>query len=218
MSPMAKRGSYAQTLSYTFNDLSYPFSEANGYGLKYSSKTLWLSPKYSDAVRAMAWLEGRVDRLSTQDAEMLNAAQAVHDALVAPGMSEYDQVKAFHDYLVNNTEYRNTGDRSHSAAGPLLDGFAVCEGYSRALDLLCYFSGIECICINGTGNGGGHGWNKVKIDGQWYNIDVTWDDPVSTRPVLRYDYFLVSDSVLDQDHNWIAYSFWPVAPVNYGQK
>lgn len=215
--PNGQAPNYVQTLGNTFNSLSNPLSEASGYLLKYTSKTLWISPRYSDAARAMAWLEGRADSLSDVDAEMLSAAQAVHDALVTPDMSEYDQVKAFHDYLVNNTEYKETGDRSHSAAGPLLDGLAVCEGYSRALDILCYLSGIECICISGTGNGGGHGWNKVKIDGQWYNVDVTWDDPVSTKPVLRYDYFLVSDSVLAQDHNWIAYAFWPKSPVSYGE-
>ena len=215
--PQGQAGNYVQFLQNTFYSLSSPFSEANGYSVSYYSNTLRISPKYSDAVRAMAWLEGRSNGLSPQDTEMLNAAQTIHDTLVTPGMSEYEQVKAFHDYLVNNTEYRETGERSHSAAGPLLDGLAVCEGYSKALDLLCYLSGIECLCINGTGNGGAHSWNKVKIDGQWYNIDVTWDDPVSSRPILRYDYFLVSDNVLARDHSWIAYPFWPEAPANYSK-
>lgn len=182
-----------------------------------SANIIRFTPQYSDAVRVMVWLEGRRDSLSAEDTRMFNAAQSIHDALVTPGMSEYDQVKAFHDYIINNTEYRETGDRSHNAAGPLLDGLAVCEGYSNALDILCYLSGIECIRVNGVSNGGSHAWNKVKIDGQWYNIDVTWDDPVSSRPLLRYDYFLVSDSALARDHDWIAYSFWPVAPANYGQ-
>lgn len=220
--PDGQATSYVQTLGNALYGLSNPFSEASGYNIRYNSSTLWFFPKYSDAVRVMAWLEGRTDSLSDQDAELLNAAQAVHDALVTPGMSEYEQVKAFHDYIVNNAEYRDTGDRGHSAAGALLDGLAVCDGYANALDLLCYLSGIECICIKGkatnsTGQAGIHAWNKVKIDGQWYNVDVTWDDPVSTRPILRYDYFLVSDNDLARDHSWIAYSFWPQAPINYGR-
>lgn len=216
--PNGQTANYVQALGDTLYDLSSPFSEVSGYTISFnSSNTIWVTPAYSDAVRIMAWLEGRAGSLSDQDAEVLSAAQAIHNALVTPGMSEYEQVKAFHNYLVNNTEFRETGERSHSAAGPLLDGFAVCEGYSKALDILCYLSGIECVCINGTGNGGSHGWNKVKIDGQWYNIDVTWDDPISSRPILTYDYFLVSDSVLAQDHAWIPYSFWPVAPASYSR-
>ena len=215
--PNGQVASYIQALGTALNSLSNPFSEANGYSASYTSSTIWITPKYSDAVRVMAWLEGRSSGLSEQDAKMLSAARNIHDTLVTPNMSEYDQVKAFHDYIVNNTEYRETGERSHSAIGSLVDGLAVCEGYAKAFDLLCYLSGIECLCINGTGNGGGHGWNKVKIDGEWYNVDVTWDDPVSSRPILRYDYFLVSDNVLARDHDWIAYSFWPEALSNYGR-
>ena len=215
--PNGQAGSYIRTLQNTFQSLSNPFSEASGYGLSYSSSTIWFSPAYSDAVRIMAWLEGRTDSLSPQDTDTYHTALAIHNSLVTPDMSEYDQVKAFHDWLVNNTEYDFTfSGSSYDAAGPLLYGRAVCDGYSKALDLLCYLSGIECLRINGTGNGGSHAWNKVKIDGRWYNVDVTWDDPVSSRPILRYDYFLVSDSKLAQDHSWVAYSFWPVADAAYG--
>ena len=215
--PNGQASSYIQIASNAFQrSLSHPFSEANGYSCSYYPNKIYFKPTYSDSVRIMAWMEGRADSLFDQDIRTLNAAQAVHDSLVTPGMSEYDQVKAFHDWLVNHTEYDFTfSSSSYDAAGPLLYGRAVCDGYSKALDLLCYLSGIECLRINGEGNGGGHAWNKVKIDGQWYNIDVTWDDPVSTRPILRYDYFLISDNALAADHQWVAYSIWPVAPANY---
>lgn len=217
--PNGQAGSYIQAASNAFQrSLSHPFSEASGFGCSYYPSEIIFRPSYSDSVRIMAWLEGRADSLSDQDTRTFSAAQAVHSSLVTPGMSEYDQVKAFHDWLVNNTEYDFTfSESSYDAAGPLLYGRAVCDGYSKALDLLCYLSGIECLRINGESNGGGHAWNKVKIDGQWYNVDVTWDDPVSTRPILRYDYFLISDSALAADHQWEAYSIWPAAPADYGK-
>ena len=64
---------------------------------------------------------------------------------------------------------------------------------------------IDCVLVTGTANGGGHAWNQVKVDGKWYNIDVTWDDPIyywggTLTPILVYDYFLVSDSVIYADH------------------
>lgn len=219
--PNGQASDYVQALGSTLNSLSSPFSEANGYSVSYYSNIIWFTPLYSDATRIMAWMEGRLDRISEMETAVLDKARAVHDALVTPGMSEYDRVKAFHDWLVNNSEYDLTfSDVSYDAAGPLLYGRAVCDGYSKALDLLCYLSGIDCVRINGeatnsTGSTDGHAWNKVEIDGQWYNIDVTWDDPVSNRPILSYNYFLVGDNVLARDHDWIAYSFWPEAPASY---
>lgn len=221
--PNGQADRYFQIIEDAFGALSHPFSDAIGYNCSYYPDKILFKPIYPDAVRVMAWLEGRADSLSSEDTRMFNAAQAVHDALVTPDMSEYDQVKAFHDWLVNNAEYDLAfSESSYDAAGPLLYGQAVCDGYSKAFDLLCYLSGIDCMRINGEAASnffgtGGHSWNKVKIDGQWYNIDITWDDPISTQSVLRYDYFLVSDGVLARDHRWLLWPNWPAAPSNYGK-
>ena len=156
-------------------------------------------------------------KLNTQF--LLEEAQRVHAQLVKEGMSEYEQVKAFHDYLVNFNTYQETGERSHNAIGALIDGKAVCSGYARAFDLLCYLSGIECIQVTGEGISEGtvepHAWNKVKVDGNWYNIDVTWDDPVGPKPMLTYDYFLISDNSIAKDHRWYLYSHLPNAPEDF---
>ncbi len=177
---------------------------------------LSVSAEYGDAQRVMAYLEGKRLSLSDDDAALLQEALRVHDVLVEDGMDDYRRVRAFHDYLVNHTVY-GAGDRSYSAAGALLDGKAVCDGYAHAFDLLCYLSGIDCLKIAGTANGGGHAWNKVELDGVWYNVDVTWDDPVviGGGDMLRYDYFLVSDETLARDHQWTAYSGQPDCPADY---
>ena len=67
--------------------------------------------------------------------------------------------------------------------------------------------GIECELISGTANNGngtwvGHAWNKVKIDGKWLYIDVTWDDPIPDRGanVYWYKYYLVTDATFGGDH------------------
>ena len=139
-------------------------------------------------------------------------AEALLPQIVTPGMSEYETVKAIHDYIVNNTQYDydrllngTVPEVSHSPLGVLQYGVAVCQGYAYAFELLCDLSGIECDFVGGVAGGGGHAWNQVKVDGKWYNIDVTWDDPIYyfngvLTPYLSYDYFLVSDAVLYQDH------------------
>lgn len=213
--PAGQEEAYSRQISKDFKglpDVTWAnFSWSPGYGVLRANLT------YGDGVRAMAYLEGKADTLSQEDMATLNRAKEICAEVTDSSMSPYEQVKAYHDYLVNNNTYQETGDRSHNASGALIDGYAVCDGYSKAFDLLCYLSGIECVRVSGTGNGGGHAWNKVKLNGVWYNVDVTWDDPVSSRPILRYDYFLVSDSTLARDHQWEDYSHWPEAPRDYGR-
>lgn len=174
---------------------------------------------YGDGVRVMAYLEGKTSTLSAQDQQLLEKAQAVCDQILDSTMSQYDCVRAIHDYLVNNTTYQFT-NTCYDAYGSLVEGYAVCDGYSKAFDLLCYLAGIDCMRITGTasnslGSNQPHAWNKVCVDGQWYNVDVTWDDPISSSPLLRHDYFLISDSQLAQDHSWTDYPHWPDAPADY---
>ena len=155
---------------------------------------------------------GRCYFCSAFDEETTDWAEQVIDQIVRPGMSEYDKVKAIHDYIINTTQYDVDGlesgdfaETSFSAVGVFVYGKAVCQGYAYAFELLCELVGIECEYVTGFGNGGDHGWNQVKVDGVWYNIDLTWDDPIFKyngviAPMLRYDYFLISDSQMYQDH------------------
>ncbi len=148
----------------------------------------------------------------TYDAESTAMAKSILKNILANGMSEFEKVKAIHDYIVNNTKYDSENynndtvpDSSYSPMGVFVQGVAVCQGYAYAFDLLCKNAGIECEVVTGTADGGGHGWNQVKVDGKWYNIDTTWDDPISyvngvRVDVLRYDYFLISDSQMYKDH------------------
>ncbi len=62
--------------------------------------------------------------------------------------------------------------------GALLDGYQpVCEGYAKALQLLCHKAGIPCVQVSGEADGGGHMWTAVKLNNNWYFCDPTWDDP-----------------------------------------
>lgn len=62
---------------------------------------------------------------------------------------------------------------------------------------------IPCQIIIGKGNGEAHAWNIVKIEGKWYQIDVTWDDPVPDIPErIGYDYFLIPDKIMRENHTW----------------
>lgn len=118
--------------------------------------------------------------------------------------TEYEKVLKIHDLIVNTTEYVYTGlYEQHNLYGVLVDKKAVCQGYANAFSYFCQLEGIQCVNVNGKAAENDtewHEWNRVKVDGKWYNMDVTWDDPVGTPQVLLHDYFLITDKQLDMDH------------------
>lgn len=114
---------------------------------------------------------------------------------INPYDSAYDKEKKIHDLLAINCSYDGYANYSQSCASVFLNsqGATVCAGYSEAFALLCYASGIPAYSI--TSNS--HEWSQAKIDGYWYNVDVTWDDDNASRESeISYDYFDISDKTL----------------------
>lgn len=102
--------------------------------------------------------------------------------------SRYDFIKSLHDYLCNNVVYSLFARRCYDAYGALVDGKAVCQGYSEAFKYICDIYKIPCICVIGISQNENHMWNAVQAeDGEWYFVDCTWDDQNTT---VIYDYFL----------------------------
>ena len=124
---------------------------------------------------------------------------------ISGSWSQYERELAIHDRLAQKVSY-NESTNAHSAYGALVDGIAVCEGYTRAFQYLCYQAGIECAFISGTSVNPGtnqsenHSWNQVKIDGKYYNVDVTWDDQ---DDILFHAYFNVTDAQIKKDHTFV---------------
>lgn len=125
---------------------------------------------------------------------------------IEQGWNDYDKVLYFHDSIILGCTYDDTADEPYSAYGCLVDGRAVCEGYAKAMQILCTKAGIKCIPVAGKAYDGGtvqpHLWNKVMIDGEWTNMDLTWDDPVTDagEDYIRYDYFGITDAECAKDH------------------
>ncbi len=117
---------------------------------------------------------------------------------ITPDMDDYHKLKYFHDYLVINCESDTSGRYSDTAYGALVDKKALCEGYAKAFSYLCNLAGIENMIVTGNTNTA-HMWNMVKLDGNWYHVDVTWDHPDKMLSdkypgMVLYQYFLVSDA------------------------
>lgn len=124
--------------------------------------------------------------------------------------TEYETVKKVYDYLILNAAYDERifhAPETHTSYGALIDKICVCDGYANAFLLILKELGIESIGISGfAGIGedtGRHKWNKVKIDDEWCNIDVTWGDPTPDKPgQVFYEYFGLTDEELSKNHTW----------------
>lgn len=144
--------------------------------------------------------------LSDEEMEAAVNAKWLIDLAMSAYDNDYDRVKFFHDELVTGNRYDTTYS-NYKLVDALGGRVCVCDGYSKAFQLLCRGVGVECIYVVGNTSGdndGGHSWNKVKLDGEWYNVDVTWDDPVpdggSNPDNISYAYFLITDKAISVDH------------------
>lgn len=120
---------------------------------------------------------------------------------------DYEKVVYYHDYIVTHTEYGFLDGEDellpYTAAGALLRGTAVCNGYAEAMELLLLCSGVDAYMAVGTTEEGNHAWNIVNIDGSWYHVDTTWDDPVPDMGRNSIHVYLnVSDAVMEKTHTW----------------
>jgi hypothetical protein len=205
-------GTTASYVAYLNKNLDRAVSYMQSYeGTRYSDRIV-LRPGYTQGAQALACRDFLDYPADETIRSLYERALEITDALITDGMSDYEKAKAVHDYLVGHTEYDLTfAGTSGDVEGVLLDGMGICSGYAHTYRLLMRLCDMDCIVVAGTGTDASgteqsHAWNMVKVDGNWYHVDVTWDDPVFSGPGVRdyigYDYFLVGDETLKADHAW----------------
>lgn len=128
------------------------------------------------------------------------------------GGSIENQIRGVHDYLIDQLEYDSTisRDNIYNIYGALVNHCTVCEGYARAFKDMMDELNIPCLIacgigINSSGETESHAWNYVMLDGKWYAIDVTWDDPIiigngRVNNEIRYRYYLKGSNEFFANH------------------
>lgn len=180
----------------------------NGYGYGFNYYQTATSTGYT-VTTAVITVGINIDTNSYTDyADVEEKLIALYEAVQAApvnGITRYEKVKSIHDYIYNINEYPEVqgtfsdgspwyGPMAHQPTGVFLKGFAVCEGYAESFKLLCDREGIPCITVLGTGNGGAHKWNYVKMeDGKWYLVDATWNDQSAD---VFYDHLLIGANTI----------------------
>ena len=156
------------------------------------------------------------DEIRDMRKEIVNRAKDVVGQLNVGSKSDYEIISAIDRYLCDSVYYPDEPyiPHDHTPYGTLVSGRAVCEGYARTCKILCELCGLDCYYVVGyCGNdpvGGGHAWNLVKVDGKWYQLDITWNDGGESR-----DYFLVTDDFMRLSRDWEAGDYPPSEKVPY---
>ena len=144
--------------------------------------------------------------------EHKKALHARVEKLVRPAakFSEWDKEKYVHDFICENIRYdKLKKPYSHEIIGPLGHGVGVCEGIAKSVKILCDALGVWCviaICGNNPEKGikYRHTWNIVRINGQYYHLDATFDNTLGRNMddsvSIRYDYFNLDDKNIFRDH------------------
>ena len=153
---------------------------------------------YSEDIVSRITFEYTMDRQEYADAmeainERVSAVLAATQDLSEPQREIY-----VHDYIINTCDYEIDANHSGDAYGALVLGKAKCDGYAKAFSLLMMSMGAECYTVSGSTDEGPHAWNVVLVDGEYYNVDVTWDDEEAKGAM--YAYFNISDEIFDKTH------------------
>lgn len=125
-----------------------------------------------------------------------NVLDIIWSTYVTEDMTDYEKVEAAFNWIARNVDYDYEGFEKgytkygHTEKGAFEYGLAVCDGMTKAFNIIIQHYGIPAKMVTGTANGGAHAWSIVKIGTRWYFVDPTWH------------ILFASDKQLDESHNW----------------
>lgn len=145
-----------------------------------------------------------------QEAKLTAAVAEAMTTLQLNGLSEAKKIIKIHDYICNHVDYayNSKEEQIYTAYGALCTGKAVCQGYAVLFYRLCKEAGLSVRIISGTGNGGAHAWNIVRIGSKYYNVDCTWDG----QGAATYNNFLLKSEADFSNHTRKS---WKVVSNHY---
>ncbi len=181
---------------------------------------IFLDDEYDPDSVLDAWKSGEPSGLTAKNRAILEACAKMMDELITEDMQDHEKELAIHDWIAEWTSYddgliSNSPDSephpdSDNPYGLFIRQKSTCAGYAHTFKLFMDLLEIECITVEGTNWWGDeeHMWNMVRLDdGEWYCVDVTWDDTDdmlgSEGAPVNYKYFNVtSDYMRYNDHQW----------------
>lgn len=182
------------TLLSNINNFVHPFNSFSKIGITSSATgeiTIEITKLYSN-----------------DDINKINIGiNQIFNNIITEDITDLDKILILHDYIINNTKYDTDKkyDYSYTAIGPLSYGTAVCSGYADLMAIILTKLGYKNFKVASET----HVWNAVLIDGEWLNLDLTWDDPITINSdidTLLHQFYLINTEKLLEfdttDHNF----------------
>lgn len=171
------------------NNFIHPYNSSNNIKLTYGGKyTLGITVNKAYTNEEIKEINTIVDKIIEEK--------------ITNSTPTKEKIKIIHDYIIDNTEYdklkyenkEDTTYKSNTAYGVLIEGYGTCNGYADAMAIFLNKLNI----INYKISNEEHIWNLVYLDGKWYHLDLTWDDPISDMNINRDTYFLITTETLEK--------------------
>ena len=143
-----------------------------------ANTTLAITIEYLQSPEQIAWVDAKADEIIA--------------SLQLDGLDDYTKIKKIYEFMGTAFTYDHTLTKFSDYEG-LTTGTMVCQGYALLTYRLMWKAGIPCRIIVGFSANQNHGWNIVKLDGKWYNLDTTWDSKTEEAPMF-WKYFLRAKS------------------------
>lgn len=215
-----------------FNDDEYDLSTLKNYNVAISAKGYVTDTDFSRITYSFDYnpnyrISRAVDepmlynRLSVEEKEAYNTLVSCTRKLIENLDSDYDKEVAIHNFILYNFKYgpldsNNVPQRAHSITGFLEDKEGICEAYANTFYVMGKIAGLDVSIVTGISNNIGHMWNMIKLDGEYYHIDVTSDDPAPDVPNReRYNFFNLDDETLSRTHSWDKTEFPKATGTKY---
>ncbi|MGF7049347.1 hypothetical protein J2T13_003857 [Paenibacillus sp. DS2015] len=165
--------------------------DIKNYGFDYKTSTLNIG--YSESK----------DNITKKQKEIMKEAHNIILQIITNDMSDDEKRQAIYDYLNDHAKYDDAAlknaeknnyktidkefDDSFTTYGIMVKKVGVCGSYAATYKLLSDLVGLDSIVVSGYLGGVPHAWNKVGINGKWYNVDSTNNGTNSGVPYLLYN-------------------------------
>lgn len=188
---------------FTFVCLDHPeIFYASSFSFSYSSQadSVEFTPKYlfrkKDISEHQKAISSRIQKLIRPMVEM----------------DELGKEKYIHDFICQNVRYdKLKKEYSHEIIGPLTQSVGVCEGIAKTVKVLCDAVNLPCIIVFCHNNPDKkikyrHAWNLVQLGKDYYHLDATFDNTLTAKKEIRYDYFNLDESSIFRDHEPLVWN------------
>lgn len=197
------------------NDLNSLLSFVDPYTAGYFLTYEWTAWETEDGYLVELSIDYLTDAKKEQKVDQY--VEAFADQYITTDMTDFERAKIINDTVVQLATYTEQGSTEGQTVFELIDEeTAVCQAYALLAYRLLLASEVEAKYVYGYSEDQLHAWNLVSIDGNWYHLDTTWNDVDSAEPyAISYEYFLVSDEKLSQDHLWVNENYFTATNNNY---